>query len=171
MAIAAPPDTRTWPATVGAERDLLTQLLDYHRETLAWKCAGLTDEQLRARPIATTTLSLLGLVRHLTEVDRDRFSEFFGDPPVPIYCTDAAPEADLEETGSVPVAEVFSRWRDEAGRIRQGLAAVPLDARITDPRGRSYSLRWNYLHVIEEYARHNGHADLLREAIDGVTGE
>jgi uncharacterized damage-inducible protein DinB len=171
MASSAPPDTRTWPPTVGTERALLTGLLDYHRETLAWKCAGLTDEELLARPVATTTLSLLGLVRHLTEIDRDRFSEFFGEPAEPIYRTEEAPEGDFDATDSVPVAEAFARWRAETERIRQGLAAVPLDAEITDPRGRSYSLRWNYLHVIEEYTRHNGHADLLREAIDGVTGE
>ena len=123
---------------------------------------------MRSRPIATTTRSLLGLVRNLTEVHRDRFS---AGPPEPIYTTDDAPNDDLDATDSAPVAEVFTRWRAETERIRQGLAAVPLDAEITDPRRRSYSLRWNYLHVIEEYARHNRHADLLREAIDGVTGE
>src|SRR5437868_5692315 len=121
----APPDTRSAPPLTGAERVLLDSFLDFHRETLLWKCAGLTDDQLRARAVPTSTLSLLGLVRHRAEVDR----------------------------------------------IRAEIGAVPLDFEYTDPRGRTYSLRWVYLHMIEEYARHNGHADLLREAIDGATGE
>jgi Protein of unknown function (DUF664) len=171
MAASAPPDTRTWPPTVGTERALLTGLLDYHRETPAWKCAGLTDEQLgpgRSPPRRCRCPASSGTSPRST---RDRFSEFFGEPAEPFYCTHGAPTADLDAIDSVPVAEVFARWRAEAERIRHGLAAVGLDAEITDPRGRSYSLRWNYLHVIEEYARHNGHADLLREALDGATGE
>jgi hypothetical protein len=167
----APPDTRQPPAETEAERVLLDGFLDFHRETLLWKCAGLTDEQLRARAVPTSTLSLLGLVRHLTEVERGWFFDHLPYEATPVYFTDEAPDDDFDATDSVPVADVLARYRAEIDRIRAEIGAVPLDHEYTDKRGKSYSLRWVYLHMIEEYARHNGHADLLREAIDGVTGE
>ncbi len=167
----APPDTRPQPANTGAERLLLDGFLDYHRETLLWKCAGLTDDQLRARAVPTSTLSLLGLVRHLTEVERGWFFDVLPYEATPIYFTEDAPDDDFDATGSVPPAEVLDRYRAEVDRIRAEIGAVPLDHEYTDPRGKTFSLRWVYIHMIEEYARHNGHADLLREAIDGATGE
>jgi uncharacterized protein DUF664 len=167
----APPDTRTEPATTGAERLLLDGFLDLHRETLLWKCAGLTDDQLRARAVPTSTLSLLGLVRHLTEVERGWFFDVLPYEATPVYFTKEAPDDDFNATDSVPVAEVFDRYRAEVDRIRAEIGAVPLDHEYTDKGGKTFSLRWVYIHMIEEYARHNGHADLLREAIDGVTGE
>jgi Protein of unknown function (DUF664) len=167
----APPDTRPQPPFTGAERVLLEGFLDLHRETLLWKCAGLTDDQLRARAVPTSTLSLLGLVRHLTEVERGWFFDVLPYEATPIYYTEEAPDDDFHEVDSVPVADVLARYRAEVDRIRAEIGAVPLDFEYTDPRGRTFSLRWVYLHMIEEYARHNGHADLLREAVDGVTGE
>jgi Protein of unknown function (DUF664) len=167
----APPDTRPQPAETGAERLLLDGFLDFHRETLLWKCAGLTDEQLRARPVPTSTLSLLGLVRHLTEVERGWFFDHLPHEATPIYFTEDAPDDDFDALDSVPVAEVLDRYRAEIDRIGAEIGAVPLDHDYTDKRGKTFSLRWVYLHMIEEYARHNGHADLIREAIDGVTGE
>jgi hypothetical protein len=166
-----PPDTRPEPAETGPERLLLDGFLDFHRETLLWKCAGLADEQLRAKAVPTSTLSLLGLVRHVTEVERGWFFDHLPYEASPIYFTEAAPNDDFDATDSVPAAEVFDRYRAEVDRIRAEIAAVPLDHEYTDKRGRTFSLRWVYIHLIEEYARHNGHADLLREAIDGVTGE
>jgi hypothetical protein len=166
-----PKDDRTEPATTGDERRLLEGFLDFHRETLMWKCAGLTDEQLKQRAVGTSALSLLGLVRHITEVERGWFLEQLGEKAPPIYFSKEKPNDDFDETDSVPVAEVFDRWRSEVDRIRRDIAAVPLDHEYTDSRGKTFSLRWVYLHMVEEYARHNGHADLLREAIDGVVGE
>ena len=167
----APPDPRTQPPESGAERALLDGFLDFHRDTLLWKCAGLTDDQLRAQPLPTSTLRLLGLVRHLTEVERGWFFDHLPHEATPIYFTDEAPDDDFDAVDTVPPAEVLQRYRSEVERIRREIADVPLDHEATDPRGRTFSLRWVYLHMIEEYARHNGHADLLREAIDGVTGE
>ena len=169
--MTAPPDTRTEPITTAPERALLDGFLDYHRDTLLWKCAGLTDDQLKARAVPTSTLSLLGLVRHITEVERGWFFDHLPHEATPVYFTDEAPDDDFDATDSVPVADVLARYRAEIDRIRREITAVPLDNEYTDKRGKTFSLRWVYLHMIEEYARHNGHADLLREAIDGVTGE
>jgi len=167
----APPDTRREPPETGDERAMLEGFLDFHRETLRWKCAGLTDEQLRTHSVGSSGLTLLGLVRHLTEVERWWFHRFFGEIAEPIYFSDERVNDDFDALDSAPPAEVFARWDAEVDRIRRDIAAFPLDAEFTDRRGKAYSLRWVYLHMIEEYARHNGHADLVREAIDGVTGE
>jgi hypothetical protein len=167
----APPDTRTPPPETGAERALLDGFLDLHRETLLWKCAGLTDEQLRQKAVPTSALSLLGILRHITEVERGWFFDHLPHEATPIYFTEEAPNDDFDAVDSVPPSEVFDRYRAEVDRIRAEIAAVPLDHEYTDKRGSTFSLRWVYLHMIEEYARHNGHADLIREAIDGVTGE
>ena len=167
----APPDTRRQPPDTGAERVLLDGFLDLHRETLLWKCAGLTDDQLRAKAVPTSALTLLGLVRHLTDVERGWFFDHLPHEATPIYYTEDAPNDDFDAVDSVPVAEVLDRYRAEVDRIRAEIGAVPLDHEYTDPRGRTYSLRWVYVHLIEEYARHNGHADLLREQIDGAVGE
>jgi hypothetical protein len=167
----APPDTRPQPAETGPERLLLDGFLDFHRETLLWKCAGLTDEQLKARSVPTSTLSLLGILRHVTEVERGWFFDHLPYEATPVYFTDEAPNDDFDATDSVLVADVLARYRAEIDRIRREIGSVSLDHEFTDKRGRTYSLRWVYLHMIEEYARHNGHADLLRERIDGATGD
>ena len=164
-------DERTDPPLEADERASLSAFLDYHRDTLALKCAGLTDEQLRTRAVPPSPMSLLGLVRHLTEVERWWFHRFFGEIAEPIYFSDERVNDDFDALDSAPPAEVFARWDAEVDRIRRDIAAVPLDAEFTDRRGKAYSLRWVYVHMVEEYARHNGHADLVREAIDGVTGE
>ena len=168
---SAPPDTRPQPPETGDERRLLDAFLDFHRATLLWKCDGLTDEQLRARAVPTSGLTLLGIVRHMTDVERGWFFDHLPHEATPIYFTEDRPNDDFDALDSVPVAEVFARYEAELARIRAEIAAVPLDHEYTDHRGRTFSLRWVYLHMIEEYARHNGHADLIREAIDGVTGE
>ncbi len=156
-------DTRVWPPTSGGERAMLAGLLDYHRDTLLWKCAGLSPEQLTHR-LPTSALSLLGLVRHLTDIDRGWFGDLLGREAPPIY-----PDH-FDDLGGVPAPDVLARFRSEVGEIRRAVADVPLDREFTEG-GRTFSLRWVYLHMIEEYARHNGHADLLREAIDGAVGE
>jgi len=166
----APPDTRREPPETGDERAILLGFLDWHRETLRWKCAGLTDEQLRTHSVASSALTLLGLVRHLTEVERWWFLPFLDEEPEPVYFTDDKPNDDLDALDTVPAAEVFDRLAAEVGRIRAAVAPIGLDTEFVRS-GKAYSLRWVYLHMIEEYARHNGHADLIREGIDGVTGE
>ena len=150
---------------------MLEGFLDFHRETLRWKCAGLSDDQLRTKAVPTSELTLLGLVRHITEVERGWFFDHLPHEATPIYFTKDRPNDDFDALDSVPVAEVLARYAAELDRIRTEIAAVPLDHEYTDKRGKTFSLRWVYLHMIEEYARHNGHADLIREAIDGVTGE
>jgi len=166
----SPPDTRREPPETGDERAMLAGFLDWHRETLRWKCAGLTVEQLRTHSVASSGLTLLGLVRHLTEVERWWFLPFLGEEPEPVYFTDDKPNDDFDALDTVPPAEVFDRLGAEVERIRAAVAPIGLDAEFARS-GKAYSLRWVYLHMIEEYARHNGHADLIREGIDGVTGE
>ncbi|MFW3172646.1 DinB family protein [Geodermatophilus sp. CPCC 206100] len=172
----APEDTRDEPPLTGDEATLLSAFLDFHRQTLEWKCAGLTPEQLATRSVATSDLTLLGLVRHLAAVETGWLVGFGGLP------ADIWPEVlrDGDEhwrvdPGSVTAAEVeaaWATWRAAAGAVREVVQQVPLDTRDR-PWGRDeeHSLRWILLHLIEEYARHNGHADLIREAIDGATGE
>jgi hypothetical protein len=167
----APPTSRRDPPESGDERAMLDGYLDFHRETLRWKCAGLSDEQLTTYSVPSSALTLLGLVRHITEVERWWFFRFLDLTADPFYFTEERQNDDFDALDSAPPAEVFARWDAEVDRIRQDIAAVPLDAEFTDRRGTTFSLRWVYIHMIEEYARHNGHADLIREAIDGVTGE
>jgi hypothetical protein len=167
----APPDARRDPPETGDERAMLAGFLDFHRETLRWKCAGLTDEQLRSHSVRSSALTLLGLVRHITEVERWWFLPFAGEQePEPIYFTDEKPNDDFDALDTVPPADVLGRWDAEVERIRATVAPIGLDTEFVR-RGKPFSLRWAYLHMIEEYARHNGHADLIREGIDGVTGE
>ena len=167
-------DTRTEPPHQGDERTILTSFLDYHRDTLMWKCEGLTESQLRERAVPPSSLSLLGLVRHLTEVERSWFRRVLIDEDAPpIYYTDADPDGDFDHLDSTPVDEVFAAWRAEVDRAREivaeadSLETVAKEGRREPP----VNLRWILAHLIEEYARHNGHADLIRERIDGQTGE
>jgi len=163
--------TRTDPPQEAGERTTLDTFLDYHRATLMWKCSGLTDEQLRTRAVAPSSMSLLGLVRHLTEVENGWFSDFAGRmKPMPYSSRDNR-DGDFDDLDTVPVADVFSAYFAECDKSRAAVAGRDLDETYTDERGRTFSLRWIYVHMIEEYARHNGHADLLRERLDGATGE
>ncbi|MGW2346148.1 DinB family protein [Streptomyces sp. NPDC001661] len=171
------PDGRPVPPPASDERSTLEGWLDFHRETLAVKCANLTDAQARARAIPSSSLTLLGLVQHLAEVERNWFQRIFAGAPdtPPVYET-AGPNAfTLTEDRTLP--DALAQWRTEIARSRELTATAPLDATGTlspaeaaftgDPK---VSLRWILTHLIEEYARHNGHADILREAIDGTAG-
>jgi uncharacterized damage-inducible protein DinB len=163
---------RAEPPLEAPEREMLTAWLDYHRTTLAWKCEGLTDEQLRQRAVPPSTLSLLGLVRHMAEVERSWFLRVLnGEDAPPRYYTDANPDGEFDDVQDADVAEAFASWREDCERARERVAAAPsLDA-TGERRGELFSLRWILVHMIEEYARHNGHADLLREKIDGSVGD
>jgi uncharacterized damage-inducible protein DinB len=168
---ASPPDTRTAPPETGAERPMLEAYLDFHRETFRWKCAQLSDDELKRYAVPTSRLTLLGMLRHLTDVERWWFLRFVGPDPDPTYFSEEKPNDDFDALDTVPPADVLARWDAEVRACRQAVAPLDLDAEFTDKRGNTFSLRWVYLHMIEEYARHNGHADLIREGIDGVVGE
>jgi Protein of unknown function (DUF664) len=169
--MTTPDDVRTIPDGRLDEAASLAAYLDYHRETLLWKCAGLTDAQLTTAACPPSNLTLLGLVRHLTEVDGGWFGWFADEEPLVRYGSEEQPDADFEALDSVPVAQVMAAFQTQRERSRAIVAALPLTTSRTRGGGDVVSLRWVYLHLIEEYARHNGHADLLRQAIDGVVGE
>jgi Protein of unknown function (DUF664) len=164
---------RLRPSYVGTESESLSDWLDFHRATLQLKCAGLTDEQLKLRAVPTSTLSLLGLVRHLTEVERGWFCEDLdGQPAPPLYYTDDDPDGDFDNLDSHPVAEVWVAYHEAVASARQIWASFASPDNLGRKGGEEpLNVRWVMTHLIEEYARHNGHADLLREAIDGERGE
>ncbi|MEU3619354.1 DinB family protein [Streptomyces sp. NPDC006872] len=166
---------RTEPAQNADERTMLEGWLDYHRQTLAMKCAGLTDEQLRTASVPPSELSLMGLVRHMAEVERSWFRRVLVDDGAePIYYSDEDRDGEFHLTEQDTWAQAHATWQAEievARRYAAGFALEELSrgkSRFTDE---PFSLRWIYTHMIEEYARHNGHADLLRERIDGATGD
>ncbi|GAA4227699.1 putative damage-inducible protein DinB [Streptosporangium album] len=166
-------DNRVDPPYVADELPMLRSWLDWHRETLAVKCAGLSEEQLRLRAAGPSTLSLLGLVRHLTEVERHWFRNILNGENSPgIYWTDQEPDGDFDLVDTASAGEAFARWHTEIARARELSAGLSLETVGKQQRkGEDVSLRWIFIHMIEEYARHNGHADIIREQIDGVTGE
>jgi hypothetical protein len=167
-----PSPQRIDPPRTGDERATLQGFLDYQRATLAWKCDGLTAAQLRERAVPPSALSLLGLVRHLAEVERGWFRRgVAGEQIGYLYCTQDDPDADFDRVDDASVEEALAAWRDERQRAQEIVATAPsLDS--TFKRGdQDVSLRWLLCHLIEEYSRHNGHADLLRERLDGQTGE
>ncbi|MFE7121220.1 DinB family protein [Streptomyces sp. NPDC057654] len=165
---------RSIPPPHADERAMLESWLDFQRETLATKCAGLDDHQVRLAAVEPSAMTLLGLVQHMTVVERKWFQEVL-----------AGREASYDEAignGFTLVAErgmdaALTDWRAEVQRSREAAAGSSLDgsgalneqfAKIVGES--TVSLRWILVHMIEEYARHNGHADLIRERIDGVTG-
>ncbi len=163
------------PPYAADERTLLETFLDYHRATLLMKCEGLTDEQLRTRSVPPSSLSLLGLVRHMAEVERQWFRNILagGDEPG-IFFTDEEPDGDFDLGDDADVAADLATYREEVAVCRAIADRHPdldaIGARLR--RGvHEVSLRWIFVHLLEEYARHNGHADFLRERIDGATGE
>jgi uncharacterized damage-inducible protein DinB len=168
------PDKRVEPPPTGDEQATLTGFLNYQRQTLLLKCAGLSPEQLLERATPPSTLCLLGLVRHLTDVEYGWLQvRFAGAEDIELY---GPGDADLAVTEAGPdsVARAFALFAEQVARDNAVLAGAELDALSAQAHpvtGQRYSLRWILCHLIEEYARHNGHADLLRQAIDGTVGE
>jgi uncharacterized damage-inducible protein DinB len=165
---------RVEPPLVAHERKMLEAWLDFHRDTLAVKCEGLAEGQLRERAVPPSSLSLLGLVRHMAEGEHQWFTLVLGgvqeeQAPYPYY-TDDNPDADLDDVDVADVAEAFGAWRSACAAARERVAAAPSRDVTRTQDGREFSLRWILVHMIEEYARHNGHADLLRQRIDGAVG-
>ncbi|MGC4876636.1 DinB family protein [Micromonospora sp. DT43] len=171
----APKIDRTQEPLVADERTMLEGWLDHHRDTLLHKCAGLTTEQLRVASVEPSGLSLLGLVLHMTDVERSWFRQCFAGQDLPdLYDFDADNDADFHAAADADAEAAFAAFRAEVDAARAVTEGRSLDETFTLPRRdgtRTFSLRWVYVHMIEEYARHNGHADLIRERIDGVTGE
>jgi len=166
-------EERTLPSWDAGERGTLTGFLDFQRATLAVKCDGLTDAQLRRQAVPPSALSLLGIVRHLAEVERNWFAPLLAAEDMGgIYAPGKLdPEVAFRTADTADVAESFAIWRAECDRARE-LTAAAASLDVTGIRGGyRYSLRWVLTHMIEEYARHNGHADLLRERLDGTTGQ
>ena len=166
-------DDRTDPPLEADERTTLTAFLDFLRGTLALKCDGLTDDQLRERAVPPSNLSLLGLVRHMAEVERNWFRPVLGGEKMAgIFSPDLNWEVAFDDVATADVAEAFRLWRAECDHARALVAAAPsFDVTGVRARGYVFSLRWVVTHMIEEYARHLGHADLIRERLDGSTGE
>lgn len=162
---------RTEPPYVLDERSMLEAWLEFHRTTLVLKCEGLDDEQRKRRPIPTSLLSLHGLLRHMAEVERSWFSRcLLRDSSVaPIWYDPAVEDSELVPLDDADFDEDLADWRAECDAARANAATRTLDD-TGHRRGEEVSLRWIYLHMIEEYARHNGHADLIREMIDGAVG-
>jgi uncharacterized damage-inducible protein DinB len=162
---------RTEPAFVLAERPMLEGWLEFHRATLLLKCEGLDDAARKARPVPSSRLSLHGIVRHMAEVERSWFRRaLLSDPDLPRIWID--PEDEDRDLGPLDDAEWATdlrTWEDECAASRAAAASHQLDD-VGLRHGEPCSLRWIYLHMIEEYARHNGHADLLRELTDGAVG-
>ena len=163
---------RVGPPLTGGERETLRAYLDFHRATLMQKCDGLSDEDLRRRSVSPSALSLLGLVRHLAEVERSWFRRVVDGEDVPLVWSAAGDFQAAHEAAAATRAEAFEAWEREVEHARRIERAAPsIDATGVDRMtGEVYSLRLVMLHMIQEYARHNGHADLLREAIDGTVG-
>ncbi|MFE2375484.1 DinB family protein [Streptomyces sp. NPDC059398] len=164
---------RPMPPLNADERVNLESWLDFYRATLAMKCEGLTEEQVRTASVPPSPVSLLGLVQHLAEVERNWFRRVLTGEDVPAIHPDEAEQGGhdggfaLTADGSFETAR--KTWEDEIERGRANCASRSLDE--TAPfMGGEVSLRWIYTHMIGEYARHDGHADLIRERIDGSTG-
>ena len=167
-------DERPQPPCSGDERSTLAGFLDFQRATLEWKCDGLSDDQLRQRAVPTSAMSLIGLVRHLADVEQNWFRVSLDGQPASWHYWDRGPNgSDLDwDVEMADVAESLRIWRTEVDHARRIVAeSESLDRSFDNPHDGPVTLRWILTHMIEEYARHNGHADLLREAIDGSIGE
>ncbi|MET0423746.1 MAG: DinB family protein [Actinoplanes sp.] len=168
----APPAHRVDEPLTGPERAMLQGWLDWHRQTLLSKCAGLTAEQLKQATAAPSNLTLLGLVRHMSEVERIWFviRAAGTSDTTAIYCSDDNLDGDFDDVVDADAPADFETYGAELVAADRAVAGLELEHEF-EHRGKTFSLRWVYLHMIEEYARHNGHADLIRERLDGVTGD
>jgi uncharacterized damage-inducible protein DinB len=160
------------------DRAVLNAFLEWHRGALMRKCADLTDEQLRLHSVPTSNLTLIGLVRHMAGVERWYFQAVVdGRFPGSLYTATDDFDEDFNDIASATGEETFAVWRAEVETSRRIAAERPLETvsrapiNSSDTSGREYTLKWVLTHMIDEYARHNGHADLIREAIDGQVGE
>jgi uncharacterized damage-inducible protein DinB len=154
----------------GDERSTVLAFLAWQRATLARKCVGLQQDQLHKRSAEPSSLSLLGLVRHMADVERGWFRwELSGEDVPDRYSSPDDRDGAFDNVDSADVDEAFAAWREECVRADEIISCRALEATGSNRSGRDVSMRWILNHMIEEYSRHNGHADLLRERIDGAT--
>ena len=166
-------DQRRGPAFGGPELDMVLGYLAYERDTLLWKLDGLDDDRLRRRH-APSGLTLLGIVKHLTDVERMWFRGVVGGEDIRHHWGDEGPERFWRIDPDDTTGAIIAGYREECGRADAIVRERGLDAPVRfvrDERERDMTVRWVAIHMIEETARHCGHADLIREAIDGATGE
>jgi Protein of unknown function (DUF664) len=163
---------RPEPPITGDERSMLAVWLDYQRSTMLWKCDSLDGAELVRAGIPPSPLTLLGLVRHMTYVEWHWFVHVFaGSPAPPPISLEGDPDADFNDLRASAAAADIDRFQLQCDVSRAiGQNAADLECVAASP-DRPVSLRWIMIHMIEEYARHNGHADLLRELVDGSVGE
>jgi len=171
----APAVDRPAPDRIADERTSLEQWLDFQRATLLTKCAGLSGELLAAKSVPPSSMSLIGLVRHMTEVERWWFRMHADGQDLPLqFWLPGNEDSDFDDVDPIRAEADYEAFLREVAACRAAVAGKELD-RVVASRGdhpeRTRDLRWIYVHMIEEYARHNGHADLLRELLDGATGE
>jgi uncharacterized damage-inducible protein DinB len=162
---------RAEPTFLLNERAMLEAWLEFHRTTLLLKCEGLDDEARKLRPVPTSKLSLHGLVRHMAEVERNWFTRVLRRQPdtPPIWIDRAVEDSELAPLDDADWEADVAAWQAECDASRRAAADHTLDD-VGERHGVPCSLRWIYVHMIEEYARHNGHADLIRELADGSVG-
>ena len=166
---------RSEPAFGLPEREMLDEWLEFHRTTLLLKCEGLDRAQLAARPVGSSLLSLHGLVRHMADVERNWFTTtLLRQPETPPIFYRRGPDGHDDDGDFFPLEEAdwdhdVAVWQEECWRSRDHAARFSLDDGGLRQE-KECSLRWIYVHMIEEYARHNGHADLVRELVDGAVG-
>jgi uncharacterized damage-inducible protein DinB len=163
---------RTGEIGAGDERFQLEPWLTFYRETLLLKCDGLDLEQMKVRPITTSKLSLLGIIRHITFVEQIWFERYFtGADVTPYYKSAPGSDNDFDNLDEFTLDETLANYETAIATSVRCAEGHALDELTPKPwRDREIDLRWIYLHMIEEYARHCGHADILRELIDGQTG-
>jgi uncharacterized damage-inducible protein DinB len=167
-------DPREGGVSLGDERATLSEFLRGQRLTLQIKCQGLDAAQLARRAVEPSTMSLLGLVRHLAEVERKWFRQRFAGQAVPnLYQSEAEPDGDFDGATAeqAVVDEAWAAWHNEVAFAEQFVRDTDLNFVGRDGADQAVSLRELLVHMIEEYARHNGHADILRERIDGRIGQ
>jgi uncharacterized damage-inducible protein DinB len=165
------PYERTVVPFVEAERAALAAWLDSQRETILWKVDGLSDEQLR-RVMVPSGLTLLGLVKHLTSVEHGWFVvNFAATGEAHLFESSDDPDLDFHVQPNESTQDIIDRYKRACARSREIYAsATSLDQTFEHPRRGTMDLRWMMIHMIEETARHAGHADIMREQIDGATG-
>jgi uncharacterized damage-inducible protein DinB len=171
---------RPEPPIAADETATLLGYLDYQRATFAWKCSGLDAAGLTAK-VGVSTMTLGGMLKHMALVEDNWFSYWLHERDrLPIWAAvdwKADPDWEWRTAARDSPAEVLAMWQESTDRSRTQVAEALADggldrlAKRVWPDGRAPSLRWIVCHMIEEYARHNGHADLIRESVDGTTGE
>jgi uncharacterized damage-inducible protein DinB len=154
----------------GEEKESLLAALDRHRDVVMWKIEGLDDEQLR-RPMTPSGTNLLGLVKHLASVEYGWFCQTFGLDFEEVPFDEDDPDADLRVEPDETTADIVAFYRRARAAADASIAATDLDTLGTSWAGELVSMRWVLIHMVEEVARHAGHMDIVRELIDGATGD